>query len=128
MAAPFFIADIFYDSDDNNNDNVIETFQQQFETQTLIFVGMPIKIRQFSWHQTNANQVWPGTYRLAQYLSDNFAIYNTGKVLELGAATGALSIYLTASPFNFNISTSDIDDEGTVERNISHNFKLNGMF
>ena len=51
----------------------------------------------------------------------------SGFVLELGAATGALAMFLSTPPRSFQVITSDIDDGGDVEANISHNFKLNDL-
>eukprot|EP00599_Poterioochromonas_sp_BG-1_P008068 CAMPEP_0173145698 /NCGR_PEP_ID=MMETSP1105-20130129/8036_1 /TAXON_ID=2985 /ORGANISM="Ochromonas sp., Strain BG-1" /LENGTH=66 /DNA_ID=CAMNT_0014059725 /DNA_START=104 /DNA_END=301 /DNA_ORIENTATION=+ len=51
--------------------------------------------------------------------------YETGKCLELGAATGALSLALMKTG-KFDIITSDIDDGGIVEENIHWNYHHNG--
>ena len=48
-------------------------------------------------------------------------------ILELGAATGAMSVFLRLPPFSLEIHTSDIDDGGDVQANIAHNFALNGL-
>lgn len=45
-------------------------------------------------------------------------------MLELGAATGALSMFLARR--GVQVVTSDIDDGGDVEANIKYNFELNG--
>jgi predicted nicotinamide N-methyase len=86
---------------------------------------MQLKVRQFSWHMANANKVWPGTFALAMYIEENRGKYSSGPILELGAATGALAIFLSAPPRSFDVTTSDIDDGGDVEANIAHNFALN---
>jgi phospholipid N-methyltransferase len=72
--------------------------------------GCSLEIRQFSWHQANANQVWPGTLNLADYMVQHIDKFRDTNVLELGAATGALSIFLQMAPQNLSIVTSDIDD------------------
>jgi predicted nicotinamide N-methyase len=82
--------------------------------------------RQFSWHKANANKVWPGTFNLADFVLANAARYRGGRVLELGAATGALSMCMLSEPISLDVVTSDIEDEGEVERNIQYNFELNG--
>ena len=48
-------------------------------------------------------------------------------MLELGAATGALSIYLRKVFSNIRLCTTDIDDGGDVEENIRYNFERNGL-
>jgi hypothetical protein len=111
----------------------------------------PLQIRQFAWHEANANRVWPGTFVLGSYLTtchpqldkttttdkaDDRQTEKTllerlqhkdSRCLELGAATGALSIFLSSAPYNFVINTCDIQDDGTVEANVIHNFGLNNM-
>ena len=83
--------------------------------------------RQFAWHKANGNKVWPGTFNLAEYIDQHIEYYRSGPILELGAATGALSMYLSSDPHNFDICTSDIEDNGEVQENIAHNFALNGL-
>lgn len=123
MSAPISLSDIFSGAD---SDEESTPFEQEYEVQTITINEMHIKIRQFSWHQANANQVWPGTYNLAKYIMINAQKYSTGAILELGSATGALAIYLNSSNLNFNVITTDIDDGGIVENNIIHNHLLNG--
>ena len=50
-------------------------------------------------------------------------------ILELGAATGCLSIYLSImlQSHQTSLVTSDIDDGGEVEANIQYNFLRNGL-
>eukprot|EP00596_Hydrurales_sp_CCMP1899_P004118 CAMPEP_0119033710 /NCGR_PEP_ID=MMETSP1177-20130426/761_1 /TAXON_ID=2985 /ORGANISM="Ochromonas sp, Strain CCMP1899" /LENGTH=461 /DNA_ID=CAMNT_0006990655 /DNA_START=103 /DNA_END=1489 /DNA_ORIENTATION=+ len=124
IEAPVCLGDLFAESDDEADD---QTFSQLYEVQDLDIGGKKFKIRQFAWHGANANKVWPGTFNLAEYICLNKDTYIRWPILELGAATGALSIYLSSEPFKFNIFTSDIDDGGEVEENISHNFKLNSV-
>lgn len=71
--------------------------------------------------------MWPGTFNLAEFIEDNLCTYNTGRILELGAATGALSMYMMSKPRSLDVVTSDIDDGGEVENNIEYNFGLNGI-
>lgn len=127
--APISLSGFFgADEDDNETDSNSSSkdFKQLFEVVDLNVGGIDMKIRQFSWHGANANQVWPGTFRLAEYISENIDTLPSGKVLELGAATGALSIYLSSTFDCFEIVTSDINDGGEVEENIHYNFTQNG--
>lgn len=129
IEAPVCLGDLFAENDDEAHE---QAFSQLYETQDLDIGGRVFKIRQFAWHGANANKVWPGTFNLAEYICLHKDAYQTGPILELGAATGALSVYLSSDPFKFDIFTSDIDDgisedRGEVEENISYNFKLNKL-
>jgi len=104
-----------------------EEFVNEYEVQELDIAGTVLKIRQFSWHEANANKVWPGTFTLAEYIVEHMDTYRSGSLLELGAATGALALFLRLPQYNLNIITSDIDDGGVVQENIAHNFALNNM-
>lgn len=111
--APIGLGGLFGNESDNDDDNDVKyskEFEQIYDIQDIVIGNIELKIRQFSWHEANANQVWPGTYRLAEYIDNNRDKYSVGKILELGAATGALSIYLSSAPRNFDMVTSDIDD------------------
>ena len=37
-----------------------EKFEQQYEVNTHSLAGIEIKIREFTFHRLNGNQVWPG--------------------------------------------------------------------
>jgi len=104
-----------------------EEFTNEYEVQELDIAGTVLKIRQFSWHEANANKVWPGTFTLAEYIVLHMDTYRSGTLLELGAATGALALLLRMPQYSINIVTSDIDDGGAVRDNIAHNFNLNNM-
>lgn len=128
--APINIADIFHidDSDDERNDGKAAggVFKEEYEVATIQIRDISLKIRQFSWHKTNANKIWPGTFRLAEYITYNSSQYKNSRILELGAATGALSLYLQSDPTDgYDMVTSDVDDGGEVENNIAFNFQLN---
>ena len=76
-----------------------------------------------------ANKVWPGTFTLADFMMKHRDRFLQCSILELGAATGCLSIYLTMMlhPHNTSLVTSDIDDGGEVEANVKYNFLRNGL-
>lgn len=88
----------FFQSNDDSEDEVVDDdrkgFENEGENQLLTIGGIKLTIRQYSWHQTNANQVWPGTFALADFIHCRADRYKTGKMIELGSATGALAIYL----------------------------------
>ncbi len=104
-----------------------EAFEDEFQVQELRIVDSVLNIRQFGWHEANANKVWPGTFTLAEYIVANIDRYKKGTILELGAATGALSLFLRLPSYDLNVITSDIDDGGIVSENILHNFALNNV-
>ena len=47
------------------------SFVNRGEIQTLMLGDFPLQIRQFSWHQANANQVWPGTFVLSNFIKEH---------------------------------------------------------
>ena len=102
-SAPISLTGIFGpDSDDDQEDVQDDTnFCNERDIQRICLGDQEVDICQMSWHQANANQIWPGTYVLADhilqtknYSTDSFSRYENCSVLELGAATGALSIAL----------------------------------
>lgn len=122
---------LFGDADDDEEDETGElendsgAFQNNYETHSLVLGGKTLNIRQFSFHKANANAVWPGTFRLAECMSERKDFYRGGRMLELGSACGALAIWLTME--GFDVVTSDIDDGGDVESNIQYNFGINSL-
>jgi len=126
MTAPISLNGFFRNTSDSDDDNEAEGFQQLYSVDTIQFTPIKsLRIRQFSWHSQNANQVWPGAFKLASFIDEN-RVYNDGKILELGAATGALAIYLQKY-YNYDLVTSDYNDGGEIEENIQYNYELNGL-
>ena len=126
MTAPISLNGFFGNNSDSDDDHENDGFQQVYSIETVEFTSTKsLKIRQFSWHSQNANQVWPGALKLASFIDEN-RVYNDGTILELGAATGALAIYLQKY-YNYNIVTSDYNDGGEIEENIKYNCELNGL-
>ena len=71
--------------------------------------------------------MWPGTFNLADFLCRHSERYlRSGTILELGAATGALSIFIKKQYPHISLITSDIDDGGDVMSNIAYNCERNG--
>jgi len=122
ITAPQSLGSFFADSSDEEQE-----FEQLYEEQNISICGKDLIIRQFCWHKANANKVWPGTFNLASFINNHETHYNSGKIIELGAATGALSIFLIKQCSDYNIITSDIDDDGDVESNILFNFTRNDL-
>jgi predicted nicotinamide N-methyase len=121
ITAPQSLGSFFADSSDEEQE-----FEQLYEEQNIKIGSQDLVIRQFCWHQANANKVWPGTFNLAKFITQHEEHYSHGRILELGAATGALSIYLIKQCDLYDIVTSDIDDGGDVQENILFNFNRNG--
>lgn len=109
-----------------SDDECGESFVNEEEIQQIQLAGMSLSIKQCAWHQTNANKVWPGTFVLAEYIEEHRERYMTGKMIELGTATGALAIFLRKKAFI--VMTSDIDDGGYVEELVNFNLGHNGEF
>ncbi|XVE97083.1 hypothetical protein REPUB_Repub02eG0280100 [Reevesia pubescens] len=98
---------------------------QSYEERRHQFPGMELLIREFSFHQLNANLLWPGTFAFAEWLVQHQSWIEGRRCLELGSGTGALAIFLRKS-FNLDITTSDYDDQ-EIEENIAHNCQANGI-
>ncbi|XP_068667966.1 protein N-terminal and lysine N-methyltransferase efm7 [Aristolochia californica] len=89
------------------------------------FPEMDLLIREFSFHQLNANLLWPGTFAFAKWLVQNHHYLEGRRIIELGSGTGALAIFLRKS-FEVDITTSDYDDM-EIEENIGYNCRANGL-
>ncbi|KAJ8753904.1 hypothetical protein K2173_000158 [Erythroxylum novogranatense] len=91
----------------------------------VLACSQELLIREFSFHQLNANLLWPGTFSFAEWLVDHRSMVEGRRCIELGSGTGALAIFLQKS-FHLDVTTSDYyDDE--IEQNIAHNCRVNGV-
>jgi hypothetical protein len=101
-------------------------FSNEAEEATVVLGGLPVRVRQRPFHPLNANAVWPGAVALAEWLAEHAAEKLAGRrVLELGAATGALAVFAVRA-CGLDVTTSDVDD-GEVEEAVAENFALNGL-
>lgn len=98
---------------------------QTFEERKHSFPGMVLLIREFSFHQVNANMLWPGASIFAEWLIEHQSLLKGRQIIELGSGTGALAIFLKKS-LSVDITTSDFDDK-EIEENIAYNCTANGM-
>ena len=99
VAPPINLGGLFATSDDSEDENGSDSeFNNKGESQSITVGSRELLIRQFAWHQANANQVWPGTFILANFMDSHVDRYDTS-LLELGSATGALTIYLRLNGF-----------------------------
>ncbi|KAK1298188.1 hypothetical protein QJS10_CPB14g01755 [Acorus calamus] len=125
--AIFSPSSLFRNGDDDSSDEEETDIQQQqtYVERRHVFPGMELLIREFSFHQLNANLLWPGTFSFCDWLVEHKACLEGRKIIELGSGTGALGIFLRKS-FGLDITTSDFDDL-EIEENIAHNCRANGV-
>ncbi|XP_072993078.1 uncharacterized protein [Typha latifolia] len=119
---------LFCDDDDDTDkgeESPVQQQQQLFVERIHSFPGMELKIREFSFHQLNANLLWPGTFAFCEWLAQNQSLLHGKRILELGSGTGALAIFLRRS-FEIDITTSDFDDK-EIEDNIAYNCTANEL-
>nr|GMD44955.1 protein N-terminal and lysine N-methyltransferase efm7-like isoform X1 [Ipomoea batatas] len=123
--ALFSPSSLFAGSDGNSTYEEITDAPQNFVERRHQFPGMELLIREFDFHELNANLLWPGTFAFAEWLVEHRSWLEGRRILELGSGTGALAIFLQKS-FKFDITTSDYDDTD-IEENIAHNCQANGI-
>ncbi|XVE62045.1 hypothetical protein DITRI_Ditri06bG0087400 [Diplodiscus trichospermus] len=123
--ALFSPSSLFADDEDASVDEEKTDIHQSYMERRHQFPGMELLIREFSFHQLNANLLWPGTFTFAEWLVQHQSWVGGRRCLELGSGTGALAIFLRKS-FNLDITTSDYGDQ-EIEENIVHNCQANGI-
>ncbi|KAJ8570748.1 hypothetical protein K7X08_037720 [Anisodus acutangulus] len=122
--ALFSPSSLFGGSDSNSTDEENTETQQNFVERKHQFPEMELLIQEFSFHQMNANLLWPGTFAFAEWLAQHTSWLRGRRIIELGSGTGALAIFLRKS--YLDITTSDYDDPD-IEENIAHNCQANGV-
>ncbi|XP_049358732.1 uncharacterized protein LOC125823393 [Solanum verrucosum] len=123
--ALFSPSSLFGGSDSNSSDEENTEAQQNFVERRHQFPEMELLIQEFSFHQMNANLLWPGTFAFAEWLAQHTSWLRGRRIIELGSGTGALAIFLSKS-YQLDITTSDYDDPD-IEENIAHNCQANGV-
>eukprot|EP01112_Ceratiomyxa_fruticulosa_P005493 TRINITY_DN1612_c0_g2_i1.p1 TRINITY_DN1612_c0_g2~~TRINITY_DN1612_c0_g2_i1.p1 ORF type:complete len:237 (-),score=61.03 TRINITY_DN1612_c0_g2_i1:199-840(-) len=98
---------------------------QVYEENIYDIHGVEIKIREFEYSSTNAGIVWSSSFPLCEYITENIGVFKGKRIVELGAATGLVSIYLKKR-FDLDVTTSDITNS-EIEENIKHNCELNDV-
>jgi len=88
--------------------------------------GAQLRINELQYHPTNAGFVWKGAVALAAFLARHRSVLAPLRVLELGAATGAVAVYARAHLGFTHFITSDLDDP-EISKNIKRNTELNGL-
>lgn len=101
-----------------------EEFAQQYEENCYELAGVGIRIREFTFHRLNANQVWPGNQVFAEFLVTKLEELRGKKVLELGSASGILTIFL--KKHGVDVTASDCPDSEVLQ-NIEFNCRLNQL-
>ncbi|KAH6798225.1 S-adenosyl-L-methionine-dependent methyltransferases superfamily protein [Perilla frutescens var. hirtella] len=123
--ALFSPSSLFAGSDDSSSEEERSETHENIVERKHQFPEMELLIREFSFHQLNANLLWPGTFAFAEWLVQHRQWIEGRRVLELGSGTGALAIFLRKS-FQLDITTSDYDD-AEIEENIAYNCRVNGV-
>ncbi|XP_047980186.1 protein N-terminal and lysine N-methyltransferase EFM7 [Salvia hispanica] len=123
--ALFSPSSLFAGSDNSSSEEERSETHENFVERKHQFPGMELLVREFSFHQLNANLLWPGTFAFVEWLVEHKQWLEGRRVLELGSGTGALAIFLRKS-FKLNITTSDYDDV-EIEENIAYNCQVNGV-
>lgn len=124
--ALFSPSSLFTDEDDDSStDDKATEFNQNYVEREHKFPEMVLHIREFSFHELNANLLWPGTFSFAEWLVEHSPWIKGRRIIELGSGTGALAIFLKKS-FRLDITTSDYNDQ-EIQENIAHNCIVNGV-
>lgn len=153
--APMTLSGLFPDeSDDDESENDIDNQDDKdnnktkkkkngndiiklcYEIQEVTIVNCKYKIRQYDYHSHNANRVWPGTFLLAEYLlqkipdtnNNIYRYHQWGNILELGTATGLLSILLCSVSrvhYNEDKSKESCHDDDGIRRQGDYNNGIN---
>ncbi|KAL1368627.1 hypothetical protein HN51_022791 [Arachis hypogaea] len=123
--ALFSPSSLFSEEDDHTatREEAISETQETYVERKHQFPGMELVVREFSFHQLNANLLWPGTFAFAEWLVQNRSCIEGRHAIELGSGTGALAIFLRKM-YNLDITTSDYADQ-EIEDNIAHNCRSN---
>lgn len=62
------------------------------------FMMQVLKIREFGFHQVNANLLWPGTCEFAKWLTKHPTLLYGRRILELGRCVSASPLLYTVLP------------------------------
>uniref|UniRef100_A0A2P2JK94 Protein N-methyltransferase NNT1 isoform X5 n=1 Tax=Rhizophora mucronata TaxID=61149 RepID=A0A2P2JK94_RHIMU len=125
LFSPSSLFDDHGDGGASTDEETKEEPQQSYVERRHSFPAMDVLVREFSFHQFNANLLWPGTFSFAEWLLQHRSLVQGRRCIELGSGTGALAIFLRKS-FQLDITTSDYDDQ-EIEGNIAHNCRVNGI-
>ncbi|KAG7553736.1 S-adenosyl-L-methionine-dependent methyltransferase [Arabidopsis suecica] len=119
MDIALFSPSSLFAADGDSSDGETTETSQSFVERNHQFPGIELQIREFGFHQLNANLLWPGSFAFADWLMQHRHLIQRRRCLEIGSGTGALAIFLKKE-FNLDITTSDYNDQ-EIEDNIVHN-------
>ncbi|XP_020876776.1 protein N-methyltransferase nnt1 isoform X2 [Arabidopsis lyrata subsp. lyrata] len=119
MDIALFSPSSLFAADGDSSDGETTETRQSFVERNHQFPGIELQIREFGFHQLNANLLWPGTFAFADWLVQHRHLIQRRRCLEIGSGTGALAIFLKKE-FDLDITTSDYNDQ-EIEDNIVHN-------
>ncbi|XP_027335876.1 EEF1A lysine methyltransferase 3 isoform X2 [Abrus precatorius] len=123
MDIAIFSPSSLFSEDDTSSREENSDARENYVERKHQFPGTELIIREFSFHQLNANLLWPGTFAFAEWLVQHSSCIEGRRAIELGSGTGALAIFLRKS-YDLDITTSDYDDQ-EIEDNIAHNCREN---
>ncbi|KAL0728781.1 hypothetical protein Bca4012_024874 [Brassica carinata] len=126
MDIALFSPSSLFAADDDSSDGETTETSESFVDRNHQFPGMELHIREFGFHQLNANLLWPGSFAFADWLVQHPHLIRNRRCLEIGSGTGALAIFLKKE-FNLDITTSDYDDQ-EIQDNIAHNYTWGDEF
>ncbi|XP_062008490.1 uncharacterized protein LOC133725300 [Rosa rugosa] len=72
--------------DDSSSGEENTETQQSFVERKHQFPGMELIVREFSFHQLNANFLWPGTFAFAEWLIQNRPLIEGRHCIELASS------------------------------------------
>ena len=124
-SSAFDLGGLWGDSDEEEGEG--EEFVNAGNDATVTLAGDSVRVWETSFHPQNANQVWPGNHHFSGWLAERWETLplQSGPVLELGAATGALAAWLVMR--GTEMVTTDVADGGDVASSISATFALNEL-
>ncbi|KAL2500536.1 S-adenosyl-L-methionine-dependent methyltransferase superfamily protein [Forsythia ovata] len=82
--ALFSPSSLFAGSDGNSSEEENTETHQKFEERRHQFPGMELLVREFSFHQLNANLLWPGTFAFVEWLVQHRSWIDGRRTIELG--------------------------------------------
>uniref|UniRef100_M1ARS4 Uncharacterized protein n=1 Tax=Solanum tuberosum TaxID=4113 RepID=M1ARS4_SOLTU len=82
--ALFSPSSLFGGSDSNSSDEENTEARQNFVERRHQFPEMELLIQEFSFHQMNANLLWPGTFAFAEWIAQHTSWLSGSRIIELG--------------------------------------------
>ncbi|THG08462.1 hypothetical protein TEA_001149 [Camellia sinensis var. sinensis] len=96
--AIFSPSSLFADNDGSSTDEETMETHQSYAERRHQFPGMELLIREFSFHELNANLLWPGTFSFAEWLLQHRSWVEGRHTIELGRHVKLFFLHLVV-PF-----------------------------